>query len=148
MSEFLERMNLRPARSAQPADLARFAPKAKLVPEAQDIPTVLCNITSKQGVSDRFSTDIVQGSKATGRNKQCMMTTKAKAAAAGNPVSQIVIKPLSNHIQASTRRQVKGQFQLTKTNTKPVLGPINRFFSHQRAFVKVQNGWDAFCSYR
>ena len=96
MSEFLERMNLRPARSAQPADLARFAPKAKLVPEAQDIPTVLCNITSKQGVSDRFSTDIVQGSKATGRNKQCMMTTKAKAAAAGNPVSQIVIKPLSN----------------------------------------------------
>lgn len=73
-----------------------------------------------------------------------MMTTKAKATAvASNPVT----KPLSNHIQTGWQKQVKGDFQGTEHGKKAVLRPINGFGGHQRAFVKIQDGCDSFCSY-
>ena len=131
---------------ADTAEFREFGPKVVLAPQAQDIVNVLYDITLNQGVSDKTSTDINQGSKATGRNKQCMMAPKPKAAAAvGNPVSRA--KPLSNHIQAGPQRQVKEEFLSPQPHTGLVLAPINRFFGHQRAFVKVQDGCDAFCSY-
>ena len=131
------------ARWAGP-EFTKLGPSVKLVPEAQYIANFLYNITSKQGDSQRFSTDTNQGSKAPGRNKQCMMTTKTKATAvASNPS----IKPLSNHIQTGWQKQVKGEFQSTEQGKKAALGPINRFRGHQRAFIKVQDGCDSFCSY-
>ena len=131
------------ARWAGP-EFTKLGPTVKLVPEAQDITNVLYTITSKQGDTKRLSTDINQGSTAPGRNKQCMMTTKSKATAvASNPVT----RPLSNHIQTGWQKQVKREFQGTEHGKKAVLRPINGFYGHQRAFVKVQDGCDAFCSY-
>ena len=125
-------------------EFTKLGPTVKLVPEAQNITSVLYKITSKQAAPNTFLANINQGSKAPGRNEQCMMTSKTAATAvASNPV----IKPLSNHIQTCWPKQVKDEFQDVEHNRKGVLGPITGFSGHQRAFVKVQDGCDAFCSY-
>jgi len=45
-------------------------------------------------------------------------------------------------IKANRDRAIKGNLSAMRR-----LGPIRRFFAHQRAFVKVQDGCDAFCTY-
>jgi len=48
----------------------------------------------------------------------------------------------SNNIKSRRKAGVKGNSLWTAA-----LGPIDRFDGHQRAFVKVQDGCDAFCAY-
>ena len=125
-------------------EFTKLGPTVKLVHDAQNITSVLYKIISKQGAPATISANINQGSKAPGRNEQCMTTPKIEATAvASNPDS----KPLSNHIQTCWTKQVKDEFQDVGLNKKAVLGPITWFSGHQRAFVKVQDGCDAFCSY-
>ena len=132
------------------SELSKLAPTVKLVPQAQDIASVLYKITKEQGAPNNNSATINQGSKAPGRNKQCMMTATATTTTVANGRT----RPLSNHIQPPSSGQVKSKIcaygvvdKPPKSTERRLLGPITRFSGHQRAFVKVQDGCDSFCSY-
>lgn len=121
-----------------------------LVCEARDIAKVLCKLGNGPNTVGTKSASISQESTAHGGDKQCMRTMPAMSGAvAGSP-----IKPLSNGIPPETSRQVKRKNTCCSANLNGdpgtdngALGPISKFFGHERAFVKVQDGCDCFCSY-
>ena len=131
------------------AQLNKLGASVKLMPEAQDIANVLYKISTRQVAPNNLSATVNQGSKAPGRNKQCIIPVTALANAAASKPN----KTLSNHIQTTWIGQVKGEFNCDRLvnygrlTQKAVLGPIMSFSGHQRAFVKVQDGCDAFCNY-
>ena len=131
-------------------ELAELSESVTVISEAQDIASVLYNIVAKQGAPNDSLSNINQGSTTHGRHKECMITQPSTTT---NNVSDSS-KPLSAGIQAHRVGQVKAKVGVqspprkAKNNTeKAALGPINRFWGHERAFVKVQDGCDGFCSY-
>ena len=131
-------------------ELAELSKAVTVISEARDIASVLYSIVAKQGAPNSSWATINQGSTTRGRHKECMITQPGTIAAnVSNP-----IKPLFNDIQAYRGGQVKSKIEAQlpprKANNwteKAGLGPINRFWAHKRAFVKVQDGCDGFCSY-
>ncbi len=131
-------------------ELAELSRAVRVIPEARDIASVLYSIVAKQGDPDNLWATINQGSTTRGGNKACMMTQPSTVAAdVSNPS-----KPLSNSIPTYRAGQVKGKIDRQAIRNKgrnyaekAGLGPISRFSGHERAFVKVQEGCDACCSY-
>ena len=129
---------------------AKLAESITVISEAQDIAAVLYNIVTKQGDTNNSWATSNQGSTAHGRHKECMITQSSTIT---KNISNS-IKPLPNGIQAYQLEQVKtkirsqSSIRYPKNGTeKAVLGPIKRFWGHERAFVKVQDGCDGNCSY-
>jgi len=76
-----------------------------------------------------------QGDAQAGRRDDVLMSAMGRPAQAANANSY-------NSIKTSPADKVKKDSLGTQG-----LGPIDRFAGHQRAFVKVQDGCDAFCAY-
>ncbi len=131
-------------------ELGELSKPVEVIAKVQDIASVLYSIIAKQGDPNNSWATINQGSTTRGGNKACMMTQpKITAADVSKPS-----KPLSNSIQTYGPRQVKGKIKRQSCSKngrnyaeKVNLGPITGFSGHERAFVKVQDGCDCFCSY-
>ena len=94
-------------------------------------------LAASLGASDETvarADNLPDGQASVNRDDKCM-------SASGDACSNTIIRNSTN-IEANRDRAIKGNFSATRR-----LPPIRRFRDHQRAFVKVQDGCDAFCTY-
>ena len=131
-------------------ELEGLCESVTVINEARNIASVLYNIVAKEGAPNNSQATINQGNTTHGRHKKRMLTQPITIPTGVNNT----ITPLSNDIQAYRAGQVKTKIETQLPARKPdnsiekaSLGPINGFWGHERAFVKVQDGCDGSCSY-